>query len=80
MDGLGRPDGLEVGGDDGHDGLTEQVDVLHVAPDVALTDSPEELSHHPHGEALVHINIVAELSQAGGQIPNDLRLATARQT
>ena len=78
MDGLSSPDSLEVGGDDGHDGLTEKVDVLHVAPDVALTDSPEELSHHGHGEALVHVNVVAELGQAGGEIPDDLRLSTAR--
>ena len=78
MDGLGRPDGLEVWGDDGHDGLTKQVDVLHVAPDVALTDSPQELGHHLHGEVLVHINVVAELGQAGGKIPDDLRLSTAR--
>ena len=69
---MGRLDRLEVARDYRHDGSGEQVDVLHEAPEVALTHPSEEACHHGHGEVLVEMDGVATLGQTCGQVSNQL--------
>ena len=63
---------------DRHDRSSQEVDVLHAAPQVALTHSSQKPGHYVHGEVLIKVNSIAALGQSGGQVRHHLSFTSAR--